>query len=103
MKKIYLAGSYSDDNVMGVLHNIGIGIKTATKILKEGNAPFCPWLDYHYALIDQTIPKENFYNYSMAFLEVCDEIWVLPNWEKSIGTQKEILRAKELNIPVIYL
>jgi hypothetical protein len=103
MKKIYLAGAYSADNVMDVLHNIGIGIKMATKILKEGNAPFCPWLDYHFAMEDQTIPKENFYKYSLAWLEVSDEIWVIPDWKDSKGTIKELDRALELNIPIKFL
>jgi hypothetical protein len=105
MKKIYVAGSYSADNVMGVgvLHNIGIGIKECARILKEGNAPFCPWLDYHFAIEDPTIPKQAFYDYSMAWLEVCDEVWVLQNSEKSVGTLKEIARAKELGLPIVYL
>ena len=103
MKRIYIAGAYSSDNVMGVLHNIGTGIKASAKILKEGNAPFCPWLDYHFALEDSTIPKQAFYDYSMTWLEVCDEIHVLPGWETSQGTIKELARATELHIPITYL
>jgi len=46
---------------------------------------------------------EDYYRYSMAWLEVADEVWVLPNSESSKGTQAEIKRAKELFIPVKYL
>lgn len=102
MKRIYVAGAYSADNVMDVLHNMGRGIDASTKILKEGNAPFCPWLDYHFALRDQTIPKQAFYDYSMAWLEASDEVYVLKNSEHSEGTKKEIERAEELGIPVKY-
>lgn len=102
-KRIYLAGPYSADNVMDVLHNIGRGIKVAAKILKDGDYPFVPWIDFHFALQDQSIPKQAFYEYSLAWMEVADEVWVLPNSENSVGTQKEIERAKELNIPIKYL
>lgn len=102
-KRIYLAGAYSADNVMDVLKNISIGISTASQILKNGDFPFCPWLDYHFALADPTIPKQAFYDYSMAWLEVSDEVWVLPNWEHSVGTEKELDRARELKIKIKYL
>jgi len=103
MKRIYLAGPYSSDNVIGVLNNIGIGIKKASEILKGGDAVFCPFLGFHYQILDQTLTKEDYYRVSMAWLEVSDEVWVLENWEGSTGTQKEIERANELNIPVKFL
>ena len=102
MKRIYIAGAYSGDNVMDVLHNIGRGIKASAKILKQGDAPFCPWLDYHFALEDETIPKELFYRYSLKWLAVSDEVLVLKGWRKSEGTKKEIALAKMRNIPVKY-
>jgi hypothetical protein len=102
-KRIYLAGPYSADNVMDVLKNISIGISTAAQILKDGDYPFCPWLDYHFALSDPTIPKQAFYDYSKAWLEVADEIWVLPGYENSEGTLKEIATAKNSDIPIKYL
>ncbi|KKL26448.1 hypothetical protein LCGC14_2395160, partial [marine sediment metagenome] len=43
------------------------------------------------------------YRYSIAWLEVSDEVWVMPNSENSKGTQVEIKRAKELNIPVVMM
>ncbi len=101
--RIYLAGKYSDNNIIGCLNNIHDGIKYAAKILKEGNAPFCPWLDYQFQFFDNTLHTEDYYRYSLAWLEVSDEVWVLPNYENSKGTLKEIERAKELNIPIKYL
>jgi hypothetical protein len=105
MKRIYVAGAYSSDNVLGVLDNIRIGIRKATEVLLEGNAPFCPWLDYQFQLMlrdNETLTVQDFYDYSMAWLEVSDEVLVLPNSEHSKGTQAEIKRAEELGIPVIY-
>ncbi len=101
--KIYLAGKYSADNILGVLDNIHEGIKMAAGIIKEGNEVFCPWLDYQFHFFEKTLTKEDYQRNSMAWVEVSDELWVMPNSEKSGGTQREIARAKELNIPVRYL
>jgi len=102
MKRIYVAGRYSDSNIIGCLNNIHDGIKASVKVLKDGDAPFCPWLDYQFHFFDKTLTVEDYYRYSMAWLEVSDEVWVLPNSENSKGTQAEIKRAKELGIEVKY-
>lgn len=101
--RIYLAGKYSDDNVIGILNNIGIGIKVAAQILKSGNIPFCPFLDYQFQFFEE-LTKDDYYRYSMSFLENwAEEVWVLPDWENSEGTKKEIERANLLLIPVRFL
>ena len=104
MKRIYVAGAYSADNVMDVLHNIRKGIEMSYTIFTLGFAPFSPWLDYHFVFEDthNKLTVEDFYRYSMTWLEVSDGIFVLPGYEKSKGTLVEIERAKELGIPVFY-
>ena len=105
MKRIYVAGPYSADNVLDVLRNIGRGQYVCAKLFFKGYAPFCPWHDKTY-MTDRfyEIPTvEMFYNYSMAWLEVSDAVLVLPDSENSKGTQAEIKRASELSIPVHYM
>ena len=104
MKRIYIAGPYSSDNVLGVLHNIRKGIEVATQVFKDGYAPFCPWLDFHYVLFDkqEALTVQDFYDYSIAWLEVSDAVLVLPGYENSKGTLAEIKRAGKLGIPVFY-
>ena len=103
MKRIYVAGAYSADNVITVLNNIAKGQKMCADILADGNAPFCPWLDYQFQLHRQDLTVKDYYRYSMAWLEVSDEVWVMRGWEQSKGTIAEIKRAQELNIRVTYL
>lgn len=101
--RIYIAGKYSDSNIIGCLNNIHDGIKKSVEVLKMGHAPFCPWLDYQFQFFDKTLTVEDYYRYSMAWLEVADEVWVLPGHQFSKGTKAEISRALELGIPVKYL
>lgn len=100
--RIYVAGSYSADNVIQILNNMHTGTKVCAELLKEGYCPFCPWLDYQFQFYDKTLTVEDYYRYSMGWLKVSDVVLVLPNYENSKGTQAEIKRAKELNIPVVY-
>ena len=110
MKKIYVAGAYSDDNVLGVLKNIGRGEEFAAELFMNGFAPFTPWHDKDFVIKnwdrDFTVPM--FYEYSMEWLLCSDAIFVLPNfpglkdWQDSNGTLAEIKKAEDNGIPVFY-
>lgn len=101
IKRIYVAGNYNANNVIKVLDNIKKGTKVCVDLLKKGYIPFCPWLDYNFHWYGELTIKD-YYRYTMSWLEVCDCIYVLNDSEYSKGTQKEIERAKELNILVLY-
>lgn len=85
MKRVYVAGAYSADNVLDVLRNIGRGEHYAAKLFGLGFAPFCPWHDKDYAIRnwDKDITVQMFYDYSMAWLEVSDIVFLVPGWENS--------------------
>ncbi|MBM3709886.1 MAG: DUF4406 domain-containing protein [Actinobacteria bacterium] len=105
MKRVFIAGKYSDDNIIDVLNNIRTGIRAAVELMLLGYAPFCPFLDYQFQFMlreNENLKVEDYYNYSLTWLEISDIVYILPNSENSTGTQKEIKRAKELNIPIIY-
>ena len=102
--RVYVAGPYSAGNVMDVLRNIGRGQKACARIFSLGFAPFCPWHDktYVYDNPEAEFTVEQFYKFSIAWLEVCDAVLVLPGWERSKGTLAEIDAAERLGIPVYY-
>lgn len=102
MKRIYVAGPYSSDNVIEVLQNIGHGKDVCADLFLLGYAPFCPWHDKTY-VEDRYLTKftvKQFYEYSIVWLEVCDAVLLIGDWTKSKGVLAEIERAKELGIPV---
>lgn len=107
MKRIYVAGPYSAPNVMDVFNNMRRGIRKSLDVLLSGMgfSPFCPWLDYHFTLMlrnGEELKVEDYYAYSMAWLEVSDAVLVMEDYEHSKGTMLEIARATELEIPVYY-
>ena len=103
--RIYVAGAYSSSNVIGVLTNMREGMRLATQLFVAGYSPFCPWLDFHYQLMlrdGEQLSVEDYYRYSLAWLEVSDAVLVgqWPGCSESVGTMAEIDRAQELGIPV---
>ena len=110
MIKVYVAGAYSDDNVLGVLKNIGRGQEYASELFRHGFAPFTPWHDKSFVIDkwDAEFTVNQFYEYSISWLKVSDYLFVVPNasglknWQESKGTLEEIRIANEIGIPVFY-
>ena len=105
MKRIYIAGAYSASNVITVLDNMRKGMRLATKVFLLGYAPFCPWLDFHFQLMlreGETLSVEDYYRYSIAYLQVSDAMLLVPGWQSSKGTKKEMEIAERKNIPIYY-
>ena len=105
MKRVYVAGAYSSDNIIGILDNMREGMRWATKVFLEGHAPFTPWLDFHFQLMlreEERLSVEDYYQYSLTWLRVADVVFVTPGWETSGGTIAEIAAAKRIGIRVVY-
>jgi hypothetical protein len=99
VRRVYVAGPYSCTDILTGLRNIREGIKMAEHLLSLGYSPFCPWLDHHFEFYgDHKV--EDYYRYSMDFLECCDAVLTIGDWSKSKGVNAEVTRAHELGIPV---
>ena len=105
MKRVYVAGAYSANNVIAVLDNMRLGMRASVEVFLAGYAPFSPWLDYQFTLMlrdNEKLVVKDYYEYSLAWLDASMAVLVLPGYENSVGTQNEIKRANELKIPVFY-
>lgn len=103
-KRVYVAGPYSANNVIDVLRNIGFGEKMCSKLFSLGFAPFCPWHDKSFIIQnpEKDFTVADFYEYSVAWLEVSDAVLVIGDWRSSKGTINEIRYARSLEIPVMF-
>lgn len=101
--RVYVAGAYGAEHVLDVFANMKRGIDLSIEVLQAGMDPFVPWLDYQFFLMsDEKISMSRIKDYSMAWLDVCSAVLVVPHSEDSRGTQAEIARARELGIPVFH-
>jgi hypothetical protein len=105
MKRVYVMGAYSADNVISVLDNMREGMRLATEVMLAGYFPFVPWFDFHFQLMlrnKERLSVNDYYQYSLAWLEVSEACILVPGWENSKGTLKEIERADQLSIPIFH-
>jgi len=105
MKRVYVAGPYSANNIIDVFENMRKGMRAGVEVFLAGYAPWVPWHDFHHQLMfrdGESLSVDDYYEMSMAWLVVSDAMLVLPGWRKSKGTCNEIAKAVELKIPIFY-
>jgi hypothetical protein len=104
-KRVFVAGRYRADNVLGILDNIREGLRWSTLVFLAGHSPFCPWLDFLFHLMLQggeQLTVEQYQRRSMAWLEKSDVVLAITGWNTSEGAQNEMRAADKLGIPVVY-
>lgn len=103
MKLVYIAGPYTGDNYLAVEANIAQAREAAAWLANNGVGYYCPHLNSaHFEAITPDVPIAFWYEMDYRLLDVCDALLVLPGWEKSWGTARELERAQEQNKPVFY-
>jgi hypothetical protein len=101
MKRIYVAGALNSD-ACGYIKNLHQMILWAEKVRKGGFAVFIPGIDFLAGLQCGDWEYSDYFDNSQPWLDVSDAVFIVPGWEKSDGTKKEIVRAKENGTPVFW-
>lgn len=96
--RVFVSGAYS-----GTPEEIALNIAMASRVCEEvlniGWVPICPnvyWNQF-----------EGFQDYdfwleaAIGLIETCRILVLVPGWGNSSGVAKEVLRAKELGIPIL--
>jgi len=98
-KVIYVAGKLNADAV-GYIQNMHQMIVWARQVRKAGFSVYVPCNDFLEGLVDGKFEYPDYFDNSQPILAKCDGVFVCPNSEASKGTQREIVYAKMLTIPV---
>ena len=97
---VYVAGPISAGNVIDFLTNIRRGLRLTREVILAGFSAFPTFADFMISLQGR-VPLEAYYRSSMGWLERADAVVVqIQGCESSKGTQAELARARELNIPI---
>jgi len=105
MKRVYIAGPYSADNITDCLENMRNGMRMGAKVLLAGFALWAPWHNFHHHLMlrdGESLSINDYYKFSIEWLKVSDYMLVLPGWENSKGTLAEIEIAQQLGILIYH-
>jgi len=101
IRRVYVAGALNA-TACDYIQNVHRMIKWAEKVRRLGYSVFVPGIDFLCGLVNGDWDYLDYFNNSQPWLEVADIMFVVPGYEKSAGTKKEIERAESLNIPVYY-
>ncbi len=99
MRRVYVAGKLNDD-ACGYIKNVHRMIIWAEKVRKLGFAVFVPGLDFLQGVVFGNWEYADYFDNSQPWLDASDAVFLVPGWEQSKGTAREIERAKSKNIPV---
>lgn len=98
MKRIFLCSRYAGDRA----ENAAVAERLCRKVVEAGHAPFAPHLLYPH-FVDDGEPSERELGIAcgLAFMEVCDEVWVYTAEGISSGMGREVDEAFRLGKPVV--
>jgi len=100
---VYVAGAYRANSLWGILKNIHYAWKKAKELWALGFAVICPHSNtFWMSEPPNSLPADAFLDGDLAMVIHCDALFMLPNWNTSVGAIGERDYAREHNIPVFY-
>jgi len=102
MKRIYIAGKLNAAAVKLQSKNCHNMIRKADEIRKLGFSVYIPCLDFLSGIVQGDYNYLDYANNNLPWLKCANALFVMPDSEKSTGTQLEIRIAYERGIPIFY-
>jgi len=105
MKMAFIAGPFYGDGDSAVISkNIEVAEQVAIELANRRVEFFCPHT-HTGSIAKKTLANEDFFRQlcRSILIRVADCLVLLPGWEESYGTQREIKLANTLGIPIFYL
>lgn len=100
MKLVYVAGPFRGKTEWSRQQNVRAAETAGLEICRLGAMAVIPHKNTEH--FDGELPDEFFLNGTMALLERCDAIYLLPTWQSSAGARAELKQAKFLGTPQFY-
>jgi len=98
-KRIYIAGKLNG-MACDYIKNVHRMIVWGDKIRRLGYAVFIPGIDFLAGCVIGNWDYNAYFDNSQPWLDVCDAVFLVPGWEDSEGTKREIMRAEQKKIPI---
>ena len=97
--KVYVAGALNSDAV-GYIKNSHRMCLWAEKVRKLGASVYVPSIDFLLGFLNGDWEYKDYFENSQPWLDVSDCLFLVPGYEDSEGTKKEISRAYMMDKPI---
>ena len=102
MKKVYVSGAISAETLDEIDENIEFARRHMLELWKIPNlGVFCPHTNDMGAHLGGA-PYEQLMEFDFWMVKNCDAIYMLPNWEDSLGAKRELAYAQALGKRVLH-
>lgn len=98
MKLIYIAGKLNDKTGHAIEQNIRVAEDLSLEVAETGNIPVCPHTQSRFLM--GTLTELYWIEATKKIMLACEAVVLCYNWESSPGTIGEIVKAKQVGIPV---
>jgi hypothetical protein len=100
MKIAYVAGPYRSKWLVKRVFNILCARRIAIKYWKKGYIVICPHMNS--AFFDRYCDDEIFLQAYLELIQFVDLVVISKRWKNSVGTKREIVRAKEFDKKITF-
>jgi hypothetical protein len=98
---VYLAGPITATAARSVAENIASAASTLRYLTDRRVAAVCPQLTAAVPMLDE-VAYEDWMSVDFLLLRSCRAVLVLPGWDQSAGTRREIAHATDHGVPVFF-
>lgn len=98
MKVVYIAGPFRGPSAWDIECNIRRAEERALSVWRLGAVAVCPHANSRF--FQGAAPDDVWLRGDLELLSRCDAVLLTSEWESSLGTLVEIIKAMDLNIPV---
>ena len=96
MKRVFICSPYSGD----IDTNTAVAIRLCRQALEAGHAPIAPHLLYPQMLPEDMEGRKQGIACGLAWLDVCDEVWIYAAGQITDGMWQEINHARHVGKPI---
>ena len=96
---MYVAGPFRAGTAWDIELNVRKAETVSLELFKMGYAPICPHANSRY--FHGSLPDSEIMDAYLTILSKCDVMYILPGFETSEGTRRELKEAIDLHIPTV--
>ena len=98
MKVIYIIGPFTAATAWDIECNVRKAEEAALLIAQLGGMPLCPHTNTRF--FHGQLTSAFWYEGTMELMRRCNAVFVLRDWQNSVGCRAEIIEAQEVGLPI---
>ena len=100
IKLVYIMGAFTGPDAWTIAENVRAAERVGLEVARAGHMPVIPHANTHLFHGVSEVSDELWYEGTLELMRRCDAAVLVPGWQNSKGTKKEIKEAFLLGLPI---